>query len=117
MSNNSIVSNVNEISVQSEEEIQMLPNAKTRQTKVSFKENRYVKSDAEKILLSSYFLGHSLKSIWVTRRSFCENVSQNCRQLFECRINLVSVVRIKVRCLLSKRVLMAVLENKQNHIL
>ena len=50
MSNNSIASNVNEISVQSEEEIQMLPNAKTRQTKVSFKENRYVKYDAEKNL-------------------------------------------------------------------
>ena len=57
MSNNSIASNVNEISVQSEEEIQMLPNAKTRQTKVSFKENRYVKSDAEKILLSWLFGG------------------------------------------------------------
>ena len=54
MSNNSIVSNVNEISVQSEEEIQMLPNAKTRQTKVSFKENRYIKSDAEKILRPVY---------------------------------------------------------------
>ena len=50
MSNNSIASNVNEISVQSEEEIQMLPNAKTRQTKVSFKENRYVKSKTEKNL-------------------------------------------------------------------
>ena len=48
MSNNSIASNVNEISVQSEEEIQMLPNAKTRQIKVSFKENRYVKSKTEK---------------------------------------------------------------------
>ena len=56
MSNNSIASNVNEISVQSEEEIQMLPNAKTRQIKVSFKENRYVKSKTEKkILLSQLF--------------------------------------------------------------
>ena len=57
MSNNSITSNVNEISVQSEEEIQMLPDAKTRQTKVSFTENRYVKSDAEQILLSQLFWG------------------------------------------------------------
>ena len=57
MSNNSITSNVNEISVQSEEEIQMLPAAKTRQTKVSFTENRYVKSDAKQILLSQLFWG------------------------------------------------------------
>ena len=64
MSNNSIASNVNEISVQSEEEIQMLPNAKTRQTKVSFKENRYVKSKTEKIFLSQLFFGGIvLKSI------------------------------------------------------
>ena len=62
MSNNSIASNVNEISVQSEEEIQMLPNAKTRQTKVSFKENRYVKSKTEKNLsLPVIFGGDSFK--------------------------------------------------------
>ena len=83
MSNNSIASNVNEISVQSEEEIQMLPNAKTRQIKVSFKENRYVKSKTEKNLTLTVFFfggGDSLKSIGVTRRSFCKNVNQNCRQ-------------------------------------